>query len=46
MKLDSKRLKSSIQNYSHISICQMPDLIKDAYAIDNNYQPTYSSQKE
>lgn len=43
--LDSKRLKSDIQSQNTISRCQMPDLIKDTYAIEGNYHSAYSSQK-
>lgn len=47
MGLDSKRLKSDVQSHNHIILRnQMPDLIRDAYAIDENYHSAYSSQKE
>lgn len=42
--LDSKRLKSDVHN--HILKSQMPDLIRDAYVIDENYHSAYSSQKD
>ncbi|XP_025206358.1 N-acetyltransferase ESCO1-like [Melanaphis sacchari] len=45
MELDPKRLKSNIQNHNNILRCQMPDLIRDAYAIDGNYHSAYSSEK-
>jgi len=45
--MDSKRLKSDAQSHNHIIFrSQMPDLIRDAYAIDENYHPDYSSLKE
>jgi len=45
--LDSKRLKSDVQSHNHIILRnQMPDLIRDAYAIDENYYSSYSSKKE
>ncbi|XP_001943493.2 N-acetyltransferase ESCO2 [Acyrthosiphon pisum] len=45
--LDSKRLKSDAQSHNHINLrSQMPDLIRDAYAIDETYHSDYSSQKE
>jgi len=45
--LNSKRSKSDAQSHNHIiSRSQMPDLIRDAYAIDETYHSDYSSQKE
>jgi len=45
--LDSKRLKSDVQSHNHIIFrSQMPDLIRDTYAVDGNYHSAYSSHKE
>ncbi|XP_008187096.1 N-acetyltransferase ESCO1 [Acyrthosiphon pisum] len=45
--LDSKRLKSDVQSHNHIIFrSQMPDLIKEAYAVDGNYHSAYSSHKD
>ncbi|XP_015373116.1 PREDICTED: N-acetyltransferase ESCO2-like [Diuraphis noxia] len=47
MELDPKRLKSDVQSHNHIILrSQMPDLIRDAYASDENYYSAYSSQKD